>query len=237
VAVYFASDMHLRLDRPERSGRLARWVDGLDPVDELYLVGDVCDFWFATRQRRGDPLACPGLRALAGFRARGGMLTILPGNHDHWLGRFYETVLGARFVSEPLLVEAHNLRIQLNHGHRTGGRAPWKFVMESLSFFQAFERLPAAVANRLDRMLETSNDLHRERDERRVMPRFRRHAEEVGQDADIVVFGHIHTPLDDARTSPRLVILGGWHTRTSYLKIDDQGARLIVAHDSIPVAI
>ena len=237
MAVYFASDMHLRLDRPDRSDRLARWVDGLDPLDELYLVGDVCDFWFATRERRGDPFACPGLRALAGFRARGGMLTILPGNHDQWLGSFYETILGARFVSEPFLVAAHGLRIQLIHGHRTGGRAPWKFVMESLAFFRAFERLPAAVANRLDRTLETSNDLHRERDERRVMPRFLRHAEEVGQDADIVVFGHVHTPFDDARSSPRLIVLGGWQTAASYLKVDDQGARLIEARDPIPVAI
>jgi len=69
------------------------------------------------------------------------------------------------------------------------------------------------------------------------MPRFRRHAEELAREVDIVVFGHIHTPLDDARSSPRLIVLGGWHSGASYLKIDDQGARLIVARDSIPIAI
>jgi UDP-2,3-diacylglucosamine hydrolase len=237
VAVYFASDMHLRLDYPERSERLARWVDGLEPVDELYLAGDVCDFWFASRESQGDPYAFSGLRALANFRARGGRLTILPGNHDIWLGPFYERVLGATFVSEPLTVVSHGLRIHVVHGHRTGGRAPWKFVMESLAFYQAFGRLPAAVARRLDRRLESSNDVHRERDERRVLPRFRRYAAEVGPNADIIVFGHIHTPRDEALSSQRLIILGGWHGGASYLKVDDQGARLVVERASIPVAI
>ena len=63
MPVYFASDMHLRHDRPDRAQRLARWVDGLSPDDALYLVGDVCDFWLASRERPVDPSACEGLRA------------------------------------------------------------------------------------------------------------------------------------------------------------------------------
>ena len=46
--------------------------------------------------------------------------------------------------------------------------------------------------------------------------------------ADIVAVGHLHFPHDDSATQPRLVILGGWHHRASYLRIDADGARLIV---------
>lgn len=233
MPVFFASDIHLRLDRPERGHRLAHWVDGLTPDDALYLVGDVCDFWFASRQRHEDPLSCPGLRALARFRERGGALTVLTGNHDRSLGPFYEQVVSARVVPEPLTVEAHGLRLYLSHGHRAGGRQVWKAGMESRAFLTAFRSLPRAVAEQLDRMLDSSNDRGRARDEARLVGVFRRHLARAAPDADLAVFGHVHTPLDDPASSPRLVILGGWHSRASYLRIDDRGAALVVE----PVAV
>jgi UDP-2,3-diacylglucosamine hydrolase len=238
VAVYFASDMHLRLDRPERGQRLARWVDGLNPVeDALFLVGDVCDFWFVARERRVEPLRCQGLRALAAFRARGGELTIIPGNHDGWMGPFYEQVLGSRFVQEPYDVEAFGLRVHLVHGHRAGGRQPWKAAMESHAFLTAFENLPRPVARRLDRLLDRTNEHGREYDERRLIPLFRRYLTRLDGKADVAVFGHVHSPVDDPSTSPRLIVLGGWQRRSSYLRIDDRGAELVVVHDPEPVPV
>src|SRR5262249_39667858 len=74
LTVYCASDVPLRLDRPERGRRLARWVSRLESDDQLYVVGDLCDFWYGSRQRGADPMTCAGLRALAEFRARGGSL-------------------------------------------------------------------------------------------------------------------------------------------------------------------
>ncbi len=59
--------------RPARSGRrLARLVDRLGPEDSLTIVGDLCDFWYAARQHRADPMDCAGLAA-AGLvpRSRG----------------------------------------------------------------------------------------------------------------------------------------------------------------------
>jgi UDP-2,3-diacylglucosamine hydrolase len=228
LAVYFASDMHLRLDHPDRGHRLALWVETLSPDDSLYLVGDVCDFWFASRQRQSGLRDCDGLKALAAFRARGGMLTVLPGNHDRWLGPFYEKELGARFVHEPWVVDVHGLRIHLVHGHRTGGRQAWKAGMESRAFLKAFENLPSAVADRLDKILEQSNDAGRLRDEQRLLPLFRRYVSRLPGTADIVVFGHVHTPLDDRTTRLRMIVLGGWHHRSSYLRVDEHGAELVV---------
>ncbi len=57
------------------------------------MVGDLCDFWFASRQRRGLELACDGLRSLADYVRKGGDLWVLPGNHDNWLGPYYESAL------------------------------------------------------------------------------------------------------------------------------------------------
>ncbi len=228
MTVYFASDMHLRLDRPERGHRLARWVETLGPDDPLYLVGDVCDFWYASRQRRAGPLKCEGLRALARFRLNGGELTILPGNHDLWLGPYYEAELGARMVSEPFTVNAHGLRFHLTHGHRAGGRRAWKASMESHTFLNLFERFPEAVVSPLDRLLDRSNSQARKADEDRHIAVFHRHAQTLPRDTDIAVYGHVHRPVDDPTVSPRIVILGGWHQGASYLRVDEQGARLMV---------
>lgn len=231
MPVYFASDVHLRLDRPDRARRLRRWVDTLAPDDALYLVGDVCDFWFASRQARIAPLACDGLNALAAFRNRGGSISILPGNHDLWLGPYYERVLGARILPEPQLVEAHGRRFWLVHGHRAGGRRLWKAGMESHPFLKTFGRIPGPLARRLDGLLDRTNESGRERDEARTVKVYRRYLEREKPEADVAVFGHVHSPLDDPSTSPRMVILGGWHERSSYLRVDDQGARLIVRSD------
>lgn len=228
MALYFASDMHLRLDRPERGVRLARWVDSLAPVDSLYLLGDVCDFWFASRQRQASVQACPGLAALAAFRARGGALTILPGNHDLWLGPIYEESLGARFVPEPQVVDAHGLRLHLVHGHRVGGRQPWKAGLETRAFLASFQTLPDCVAGRLDQILNRSNAASRTRDEQRLTERFRLYTRRLDPAIDLAVFGHVHCPFDDREIHPRMVILGSWHHRTSYLRIDERGAELVI---------
>ena len=68
MTCYLASDVHLRLDHPERGWRFARWVKRLDGGDTLLIVGDLCDFWMGARLRESELMQCEGLRALADFR-------------------------------------------------------------------------------------------------------------------------------------------------------------------------
>ena len=79
VAHYFASDVHLRDDHPERDDRFRSWVGGLTAADSLVIVGDLCDFWMGARVPERRLASCPSLRALAEFRRRGGSLAIMAG--------------------------------------------------------------------------------------------------------------------------------------------------------------
>lgn len=237
MAVYFASDMHLRLDRPERGRRLARWVASLNPDDALYLVGDVCDFWFASRQAGIEPTPCPGLRTLGDFTRRGGVLTIVLGNHDHWLGPYYERTLGARILDEPAVIDAFGLRVRVVHGHRSGGRQAWKAFMETRAFLKAFGALPEAVAARLSHKLDESNDETRTDDEDRLLPYFRRQLPGLSGEADLAVFGHVHRAVDEPDRRPRFIVLGGWQRRSSYLRVDERGAELVIVPDPESVAV
>ncbi len=217
------SDVHLRLDRPQRGQRLAALVDGLPAEDRLVIAGDLCDFWFSSRQRDTDPRRCPGLRALLDFRQRGGSLRLLLGNHDAWMGSRYEQWFGLTIENQPFRWVSHGLRIELTHGHLVREKPRWKSLMEGRAFLEGFAALPGFVAQSLAGMLDASNEKTRGRSEVSMIEGYRDYCRRVSQPTDLLVFGHVHRVVDDPGP-PRLIVLGDWITGTRYLRIDDQGA-------------
>jgi UDP-2,3-diacylglucosamine hydrolase len=231
VSHYFASDVHLRKDRPERDRRFRAWLDRLTPDDSLVIAGDLCDFWMGARRQHENRVGCESLRALAEFRRRGGSLAIMPGNHDEFLCPFYHAELGATIIAEPHHLTLHGLRIRVVHGHLLGARRVWKSWMETRAFFDAFSLIPGPIAQTLDRALQSRNLRGLKTDEERHMKVFRDYAAHCRGTDDLVVIGHVHQPVDDAVSDPRLVVLGGWQRRASFLRIDERGATLHIEHD------
>jgi UDP-2,3-diacylglucosamine hydrolase len=231
VPHYFASDVHLRTDRPERDRRFHAWLDRLTPDDSVVIAGDLCDFWMGARRAHDNPLDCESLRTLAEFRRRGGSLAIMPGNHDEWLCPFYHAALGATIIAEPHDMTLHGLRVRVVHGHLLGARRVWKSWMETRAFYEAFSYVPGPIAQTLDRILQSRNLRGLKSDEERHMKVFREYAARCRGTADLVVIGHVHQPADDALSDPRLVVLGGWQRRSSFLQIDEKGATLHIEHD------
>jgi UDP-2,3-diacylglucosamine hydrolase len=242
VAHYFASDIHLRFDRPDRDRRFRTWLSRLSHDDSVIIVGDLCDFWMGSRRRDFDLNRCESLRGLAEFRREGGSLAIMAGNHDAWLCPFYQNELGAQILTEPYDMTLpfggcpdHDLRLRLVHGHLLGARRPWKALMESRAFFEGFGHVPRPIARAMDHVLAWRNERGLEADERRHLRVYREYAAALRGSVDLVVIGHVHGPVDDAGTVPRLIVLGGWQHRTSYLRIDSTGAQFHVKRDDPPV--
>jgi UDP-2,3-diacylglucosamine hydrolase len=231
VPAYFASDIHLRLDRPERSRRFARWVQELNPPDSLTVVGDLCDFWFASRQRRKAATLCEGLAALADFSRRSsGAVTLLAGNHDATLGEYYQRELKLRWNAGSLDLVAHGVRIHAVHGHRLGAQSAWKGFMETDAFLRSFGALPHPLAVQLEHLLDWKNERGREACDQRHLAAYRRYADQLADRADIVVLGHVHRMLDTGESRPRIVVLGDWlGDKMSYLRVDETGATLHAA--------
>ena len=225
---YFVSDTHLCLDQPQRGERLARLANQLRASDRLTVGGDLCDFWFASREMNRNAMQCAGLRALAEFRERGGQLTIIVGNHDASLGGFYEHRLGARVVAEPLDLVCYGQRVRLVHGHLLGSKSWWKSVLEWRVFLTAFSRLPSPIARRFQNLLEHSNQGNLEANHRIRRKLFRQYAQERIDRFDLFVFGHVHQPVDESLGSARLIILGDWVKTGSYLAIDESGVSFVV---------
>jgi UDP-2,3-diacylglucosamine hydrolase len=226
VPDYILSDVHLRLDRPERGERLSQLVNAIDPErDLLFIVGDLCDFWYQARQRKRDWQRCAGLRALRSFREAGGGLTVTLGNHDAWLAEHYREVLGIQVAREPITLCRDGLRVHLEHGHRRGAVSPWKWAMESRLFLFAFEWLPEFAARFLERALDQSNESRKATSEAKHLARYRRFAAELRGRVDLVALGHVHQKLDSREETPRLVVLGDWIDGSPYLVIDHDGAK------------
>jgi UDP-2,3-diacylglucosamine hydrolase len=231
---YFLSDVHLRLDRPERGRKLARLVDSLSGDDRITVVGDLCDFWFESRQDWDQADQCPGLSALRAFQQRGGSLRILLGNHDAWLGPFYESFFGLVIDPEPLEVESHGLRLRLEHGHRRKGKRAWKAWMEGRAFFRTFGRLPDWMARALEYRLDSAKKTGKAESDRRMIQSYRMFVNGLESAPDLAIFGHVHQVVDEDLDRSRMVVLGDWIAGASYLEVDDDEARLVVvsAQDS-----
>jgi UDP-2,3-diacylglucosamine hydrolase len=225
VAHYFASDVHLRFDRPERDRRFAAFLSRLNRDDALYIAGDLCDFSMGAQNPAAELMKCESLQALARFRNSGSQLAIMAGNHDTWLAPFYARELGAAIIREPCDLQIHGLRIRIVHGHLLGARRPWKAWMESRAFFEVFYRLPRPIAQELDRALSWRNERDLAADEERHLRVFREYTAKCRGTADLVIIGHVHRPVDEsAAAAPRLIVLGGWQRRASYLRVDETGA-------------
>ncbi len=178
----------------------------------------------ASRERAVDLMRSESLKRLAAFSLAGGSLSIMAGNHDEWLCPFYASELGARIVPDPYDLTAHGLRLRVVHGHLLGARRAWKALMESRAFFSAFRRVPTPLASVLDRVLSWNNTRKLLADEERHLRVYRAYASKLQGTADLVIFGHVHRAVDDHSNEPRMIVVGGWQARSSFLKVDLTGA-------------
>lgn len=221
MAYYFLSDVHLRLDYPDRAERLAQFVRGLEVQDSVIILGDLCDFWMASRQVRDCMAKCEGLKALQTFAAAGGELTIVAGNHDASLGYLFKHQVGARFHAGSLTLNAAGIQLHMVHGHDVLQTWHWKRFLETRLFRFTFSLLPNVVADRFSQLLDSVNDEHRPRNHARMLAVYRRYLEGRSGDADLYLFGHVHERVDERVGQARMVVLGDWKKSLSYLKIAD----------------
>lgn len=122
--IYFASDFHLGVpdyeSSRERENRIVCWLDQIKKdAGELYLLGDVFDFWFeySTVVPKGFVRL---LGKLAELSDSGIPVHFFPGNHDMWMSGYFEKELGIKVHYEPLQVEHAGKKFFLSHGDGLG---------------------------------------------------------------------------------------------------------------------
>jgi UDP-2,3-diacylglucosamine hydrolase len=223
--LYFISDAHLgagdaAAERRKLTLLLALLADVLREKADLYIVGDLFDFWY--EYRSVVPRGYHRLyQALEDLRRAGCGVTYLAGNHDFAIGDFFSRDLDITVVRDDFEFTAQNRRFYLFHGDglavRDGGYRLLKRVLRSPLSQRLYRVLHPdlgyAIARRFSHGSRdyTSGRDYGETDGMRIEAERR-----ISSGIDIVIMGHRHVPCREVIGSGVYVNLGDWLSHFTY---------------------
>lgn len=239
--IYFASDFHLGAPNYEKSlereKRIVAWLDHIRPTaKEIFLVGDIFDFWFEYKQ-----VIPKGFVRLQGKIAEitdaGIPVHVFTGNHDMWIFDYLPKELGFTLHRKPVIREFYGKKLYIGHGDGLGpGDKGYKFikkVFESKLSQWAFARLHPnfgiGLANYLSRSSRAStgqsDELFKGTNDEWLFI----YCKEMlkNEHFDHFIFGHRHLPLQfDLGESITYTNLGDWLKYNTYCAFDGTNLHL-----------
>ncbi len=235
--IVFAGDLHHFPEPAAHPGR-ARFLALMEHLaattpGELWLTGDLFDFWFewGPAAPAGHEAVLCAIRRLSGL---GWRVWFIPGNHDWWVGRRFESMTGAAVRRERAVeIDALGLRALAAHGDGLGSGDPgYRLLLRPLlragisrALFSMIHPVPAcrlaAAASGtsrriLRRTLETLPGGLLEWVDGRAAEGY-----------DLVVTGHAHVAADRTIGGTRHISVGDWLSAFTFAVVDGDGPRLV----------
>jgi UDP-2,3-diacylglucosamine hydrolase len=240
--IYFASDFHLGApnfaDSRQREMRILQWLDSVqDDMAELFLVGDIFDFWFeyGSVVPKGYLFF---LGKLAELRRRGIAIHFFTGNHDMWLFDYFTKELNIPVYRDPIQIERDGKRFFIAHGDGLGpDDKNYKRLKKIFRnrfcqwlFGWLHPDIGTTLASYLSRRSRASQgtEEHFLGADKEWLYLYANRKLQTLPDTDFFVFGHRHLPLDmllDNQKS-RYINLGEWLTADSYAVFDGETMHL-----------
>jgi UDP-2,3-diacylglucosamine hydrolase len=231
---YFLSDLHLGAYPDMERSSVPMLMDFLAEIEhrqaDLYVVGDLLDFWFEYR----SVVPRYPFRLLARLKSltEGGCrVTYIAGNHDYWMGSFLTDDVGLSTVSDLLETEINGKRFFISHGDgiaTTGdlGYRTLKAVLHSRLVSGAFSLLHpdlgmgfARLFSRLSRRRSARNDIQPD------LEPFVRSQSDAG--VDYIVLGHLHRPKMFEVNGTCCMVIGDWIDNFTYGLYEDGEMKLL----------
>lgn len=208
-------------------------------VTDLFLVGDIFDFWFS---RKGliYPEFEEVIARLRDLKARGVAVHFCEGNHDFFLKGYFTDILGMTVYEDVAVIERDGKKMLVAHGDLVD-RSNVKYLrlrkfLRSPFIYHLQRVLPLAVLWGIARWSSSmSKELMGGAEERiaHTMGRFAQDRFSEGYDA--VILGHCHRPClkeTIAGGKPRVfVTLGDWLRHHTYLYYNE--GRFELGHQKI----
>ena len=239
--IYFASDFHLGV--PDYNSSLARekrvvaWLEEIKhDAHEIYLLGDVFDFWFEykTVVPKGFVRLLGKLAELSDADIK---IHYFTGNHDMWVFNYLPHELGIPVYREPITREINGKKFYIGHGDGLGpGDYGYKFIKMVFAskvcqwlFARIHPNFAIGMANFLSQRSRISNVEEDEKflgvDKEWLVI----YSKEVLQKEhfDYFIFGHRHMPLDiQVAENSRYINLGEWVNHNTYAVFDGDNLEL-----------
>lgn len=243
--IYFAADFHLGVPNSEQSllreRKIVSWLNFIqNDVAELYLMGDIFDFWFEYRTAvpRGYTRL---LGKLAEMTDNGIKVHLFKGNHDLWAFNYLEKEIGIELHRKPEIKIFGGKKFFIHHGDGLGpGDRGYKFIkylFECKANQWLFRVLHPDLGLRLGLHFSKKSrlaNIAREQGKDTIVDLksemlyiFCQEFLEKDLSIDYFVFGHRHVPLDHKlNEKSHLIILGDWITNFTYAKFDGEKLNL-----------
>lgn len=240
---YFISDAHLGAryikDKREHEGRLVRFLNSIkDDVSELYLLGDILDYWYEYRYvvPRGH---IRFLGALASLADSGVKIYWFTGNHDVWLFDYLASEVGLTVIKGNTQLEIMGHHFLLSHGDDVGYQKLSYRITRTLFYNRFCQWLYASIHPRwtypLASGLSQQNRITRNREvEERLKEVCAKRLEEFSNsyaathpEVQHFVYGHVHLARHVELSSGRtMTITGDWIDQFTYATFDGETVSL-----------
>jgi len=241
-SIYFASDFHLGAPSAEKSlireKRILKWLSEIEKdADEIFLVGDIFDFWF--EYKRAVPKGFTRLLGkLAELSDRGIKLHLFTGNHDMWMFDYVPNEIGAKLYREPIQIERQGKQLFVGHGDGLGpGDQGYKLLKKIFSnnlcqwlFARLHPNFGIWLANYFSRSsrAKTGNDDAKFLGEENEWLAIYSKEQLEKRHFDYLIFGHRHLPLHISLTDKSSYInLGDWITHFTYARMTNGSLELL----------
>lgn len=234
--IYCLSDAHLGIrntieEKRKREKLLAFLEKVKDENADLIIAGDLFDFYF--EYRTVIPRAYFDILAKLREIIKSGVnVWFIAGNHDFWVGKFFEDDLGIRVFRKNLRFKFFDKRIFMAHGDGIGrfdlGHFVLQLVLRQPVNIFLFSLLHPDLAYSIGRWV---SKLSRHKSSKkhfalRGHPLLRFASSMWSKGYDVVIIGHIHYPHIEKKNGKIFAIIGDWIKNFSYIKLSKNGVSL-----------
>ena len=231
--IYFASDFHLGSPNQEKSiireKKICDWLNSIEPyAKEIYLVGDVFDFWF--EYKHSIPKGFERFKGkLAELTDKGVKIHFFPGNHDLWTFGYLEKELGLTIHQTPLIKTIQNKTFYITHGDGLGSSSSKYRILKSIFTNRIsqwlFSKIHPDCGIRVAHLWsKKSRKKGGQIDKEKLKNDLVNYSREILANTDInyFIFGHIHEPIEiELSPTSKYINLGDWITHFSFVEFDN----------------
>ena len=233
--IYFASDFHLGVPDYEsslvREKKVIAWLDMVkQDASEIYLVGDIFDFWFEYKYTVPKGFVRL-LGKLAEITDNGTKVHVFTGNHDMWMFDYLPKEIGVELHREPIEKIYNGKSFFIGHGDGLGPGDNWykilKWICANKVCQWLFARLHPNLAfaigqysSKKSRIATGTSDSIYLGDDKEWLVQFCKEKLKE-KHFDYFVFGHRHLPINvSVGERSSYMNLGEWVNYFTYAEFD-----------------
>jgi len=239
----FISDAHLMRSADERYERFIQFLADLEegqirsivnaeelecaktPIDDFYILGDLFDFWFCSKNHIHPELQLV-IGKLVALQKSGVRIHLFEGNHDFYMKEYFHDVLGMEVFEEWADIHLDGLHMLVAHGDTVDQTNYLYLLLRKILRTRAFYHLQRLIPSSIRWAIagissRTSKTMTIEDGTVLVEKMLSFSAGKLREDYDAVILGHCHKPvlryLDLKGKKKTFVTLGDWIRHYSFL--------------------